>query len=63
MCSTIEEKTQAKNISEEALDVLLQLEYKRSEALGMIKKVLGMNSCVNTTEELLNLVYKQKRGT
>ena len=55
------EKTAAKNISEEALDVLLQLEYKRNEALGMIKKVLEVNSKVNTTEELLNLVYKQKR--
>ena len=59
---TIEDKTQAKNISEEALDVLLQLEYKRSEALGMIKKVLEINSQINTTEELLNLVYKQKRA-
>ena len=59
---TLKEKTVAKNISEEALDVLLQLEYKRSEALGMIKKVLEINSQVNTTEELLNLVYKQKRA-
>jgi len=59
---SIEEKAQAKDISEEALDVLLQLEYKRSEALGMIKKVLEINSQVNTTEELLNLVYKQKRA-
>ena len=57
----VKDNTAAKNISEEALDVLLQLEYKRSEALGMIKKVLEMNSQVNTTEELLNLVYKQKR--
>lgn len=59
---TNEEKTVVKNISEEALDVLLQLEYKRNEALGMIKKVLEINSQVNTAEELLNLVYKQKRG-
>lgn len=59
----LEEKAAAKDISEEALDVLLQLEYKRNEALGMIKKVLKINSQVNTTEELLNLVYKQKRGT
>jgi len=58
----IQEKTACKDISEEALDVLLQLEYKRSEALGMIKKVLEMNSGVSTTEELLNLVYKQKRA-
>ena len=56
------EKIAAKNISEEALDVLLQLEYKRSEALGMIKKVFQTNSQVNTTEELLNLAYKQKKG-
>jgi holliday junction DNA helicase RuvA len=55
-------KAITKNLSEEALDVLLQLEYKRNEALGMIKKVLEINSQVNTTEELLNLVYKQKRG-
>lgn len=52
----------AKNITEEALDVLLQLEYKRSEALNMIKKVLERNAQVNTAEELLNLVYKQKRA-
>jgi Holliday junction DNA helicase RuvA len=58
---SVGEKTVAKNISDEALDVLLQLEYKRSEALSMIKKVLEINAQVNTTEELLNLVYKQKR--
>jgi len=53
-------KTRSKDISEEALDVLLQLEYKRSEALGMIKKVLASNPNVFTTEDLLNLVYKQR---
>lgn len=58
----IQEKIASKDISEEALDVLLQLEYKRSEAIGMIKKVLEINSVVSTTEELLNLVYKQKRA-
>ena len=54
-------KGAAKGISEEALDVLLQLEYKRAEALNMIKKVLESNTQVATTEELLNLVYKQRR--
>lgn len=54
-------KTAVKGISEEALDVLLQLEYKRAEAIGMIKKVLELNTQVKTTEELLNLVYKQRR--
>lgn len=58
----VQEKTACKDISEEALDVLLQLEYKRSEAQGMIRKVLEINSGVGTTEELLNLVYKQKRA-
>ena len=57
----IQGKITSKDISEEALDVLLQLEYKRTEALGMIKKVLEANSQVNTTENLLNLVYKQRR--
>ncbi len=56
----LEGKIVAKDITEEALDVLLQLEYRRPEALGMIKKVLEMHSQVNTAEELLNLVYKQK---
>lgn len=53
-------KIEVKNISQEALDVLLQLEYKRNEASEMIKKVFATNSDVSTTEELLNLVYKQK---
>ncbi|MDD5281696.1 MAG: Holliday junction ATP-dependent DNA helicase RuvA [Candidatus Omnitrophica bacterium] len=54
-------KETAKGISEEALDVLLQLEYKRTEALSMIKKVLESNTRISSTEELLNLVYKQRR--
>ncbi|MDD5561433.1 MAG: OB-fold domain-containing protein [Candidatus Omnitrophica bacterium] len=54
-------KVSSKDISEEALDVLLQLGYKRSEALSMIKKATESNTQAGTTEELLNLVYKQKR--
>ncbi|MFA4854113.1 MAG: Holliday junction branch migration protein RuvA [Candidatus Omnitrophota bacterium] len=54
-------KSMPKDISEEALEVLLQLEYKRGEALGMLKKVLEDNAGVSSTEELLNLVYKQRR--
>ena len=49
-----------KDISEEALEVLLQLEYKRNEALAMIKKVFEANAGVKSVEELLNLVYKQR---
>lgn len=58
---SMHEKIASKNITEEALDVLLQLEYKRTEAMNMIKKVLEANTQVNTTEDLLNLVYKQRR--
>jgi Holliday junction DNA helicase RuvA len=56
----IGKKAASKDITEEALDVLLQLQYKKPEALSMIKKALETNAQVNTTEELLNLVYKQK---
>jgi Holliday junction DNA helicase RuvA len=56
-----EGSVKAKDITEEALAVLLQLEYKRSEALQMIKKSLEVSAEINTTEELLNLVYKQRK--
>ena len=57
----IGDRIKSKDISEEALDVLLQLEYKKAEALDMIKKVIQTNSPISTTEDLLNLVYKQRR--
>lgn len=44
----------------EALEVLLQLQYKRPEAQAMIKNALGRNSGLSTAEEILNEVYKQK---
>ncbi|HTZ11851.1 MAG TPA: Holliday junction branch migration protein RuvA [Candidatus Margulisiibacteriota bacterium] len=49
------------DIVEESLAVLMQLEYKRQEALAMIKKALELTPGIQSTEELLNLVYKQKR--
>ncbi|MBN2831319.1 MAG: hypothetical protein JXL82_03470 [Candidatus Omnitrophica bacterium] len=52
----------AKDISEEALAVLVQLEYKKHEALSMIKRALESSPKAQTTEELLNLVYKQKKA-
>jgi Holliday junction DNA helicase RuvA len=54
--------TKTKDIEEEALAVLTQLEYKKAEALAMIKKALERNSGLQTTEELLNEVYKQKKS-
>lgn len=51
----------SKDIAEEALAVLMQLEYKRPEAMNMIKKSLESAPDTATTEELLNLVYKQRK--
>lgn len=48
------------DIEEEALDVLLQLQYKKNEARDMIQGALGRNPDIKTAEELLNEVYKQK---
>ncbi len=50
----------SKDIEEEALAVLMQLEYKKSEACLMIKKALERSSNIQNTEELLNEVYKQR---
>jgi len=48
---------------DEALAVLLQLQYKRHEADGMIQKALERSKNIGTTEELLNEIYKQKVNT
>ncbi len=50
----------APNWQAEALDVLLQLQYRRQEALAMIEKALERSKDLNTTEDLLNEIYKQK---
>jgi len=44
----------------EALEVLIQLQYKKHEAIEMIQKALERSPAVNTTEDLLNEIYKQK---
>ena len=59
---TKESKPATRDIEEEALAVLVQLQYKKPEALNMIKKALGRSQHVETTEELLNEVYKQKKA-
>ena len=51
----------SKGFTEDALAVLMQLQYKRSEADSMIKKALERLPDIQTTEELLNEVYKQKK--
>ncbi len=56
-----EQKTRTIDIEEEAMAVLMQLEYKKSEASIMIKKALERSSNIQTTEALLNEVYKQRK--
>lgn len=53
--------TAARDIQEEALAVLVQLQYKKAEAVDMIKKALARSPDMHTTEELLNEVYKQRK--
>jgi Holliday junction DNA helicase RuvA len=57
-----QQESKTKDIKEEALAVLMQLEYKKSEALAMIEKALERGLNLETTEELLNEVYKQKKS-
>lgn len=45
---------------QEAMDVLLQLQYKRSEAQQMIARALQRSANMTTAEELLNEIYKQR---
>lgn len=48
-------------IEEEALDILMQLQYKKAEAALMIKKALERSEGIESTEKLLNEVYKQRK--
>ncbi len=45
---------------EEALGILLQLQYKKQEAKEMIQKALERCPEIATSEELLNEIYRQK---
>ena len=48
------------DFQEEVLSVLLQLQYKRQEALSMIQAALERSPGLQTAEELLNEIYKQR---
>ncbi len=50
----------ASDWQEEALEILLQLQYKKHEAKEMIQKALERTPNIGSTEELLNEVYRQK---
>ena len=46
--------------AQEALAVLMQLQYKKPEAQDMIEKALKRNTAISSAEELLNEIYKQR---
>ncbi len=50
-----------KDIAKDALAVLMQLQYKKSEAKMMIDKALKDAPGLKTSEELLNEIYKQRQ--
>ncbi|MFH1397666.1 MAG: Holliday junction branch migration protein RuvA [Candidatus Omnitrophota bacterium] len=52
-----------KDIEEEVLAVLARLGYNKQEASLMIKKAIGGSKDIQTSEQLLNEVYKQKKGS
>lgn len=48
-------------LEEEAVAILVQLEYKKPEAKQMVRLALERNPKLKTAEELLNEVYRQQR--
>lgn len=50
------------DIKEEALNVLLQLQYKKNEAKEMIEKALRRNPELKSCEDILNEVYKGSKS-
>ena len=52
---------QQQALEDEAVAVLVQLEYKKAEAKEMVRGALQRNPGVKSSEELLNEVYRQQR--
>lgn len=48
------------DIKEEAIDILIQLQYKRAEAEEMVRKAVARNPNLKTSEDLLNEVYRER---
>jgi holliday junction DNA helicase RuvA len=50
-------------VEEEAVEVLLQLQYKKDEAREMVRKAFARKSGLSSVEEILNEVYRQKKAS
>jgi holliday junction DNA helicase RuvA len=48
------------NLREEAVEVLIQLQYKKDEARQMVERAFSRKSNLATVEEILNEVYRQR---
>ncbi|MFQ5952479.1 MAG: Holliday junction branch migration protein RuvA [Candidatus Omnitrophota bacterium] len=55
------EAPEYEDVKSEALEVLLQLQYKKAEAEEMIRKALERAPEVKTSEELLNEIYRERK--
>jgi Holliday junction DNA helicase RuvA len=49
-----------KDLMEEAIEVLAQLQYKKNEAKEMVAEALKKQPDLKNVEDLLNIVYKQR---
>jgi holliday junction DNA helicase RuvA len=56
------EKESVSELKEEALSVLLQLEYSHAEAHRMVDEIFAKHKNVKTTEEFLRRVFEQRQG-
>lgn len=59
--SAVAPKRPETTFEQESLAIMLQLGYKKSEALSMISKAMEANPAISSTEGLLNEVYKQRK--
>lgn len=54
-------REERKDFEDEAVNILMQLQYKKPEAQQMIRKALERDPAIETTEELLNEIYRQRK--
>lgn len=59
--SSVGEVKVQEDIKDEAMEVLLQLQYKKNEAEDMVRKAIQRDPDIKTSEELLNEVYRERK--
>ncbi len=53
--------SKSSDLEDEAVEVLLQLQYKKDEAREMVRKAFSRKPALSGVEEVLNEVYRQKK--